>query len=197
MKGKCLLSADAYVWLHVNVIEQLQVCRQCICHVEMQQVSLLFDSTVMMFYIKWSAFDSHPLSVLFFLFSFWVNPLSFYCCKHLANEPILRQWPLLPIKALKPAEDLLGQETREKERETEINIWTTNKKEWLRWFSQALMWTLHFEEYLQPFVKPTGSQASACERYERVTTEPGSPAQPREPRKIALLIKSWTALQQS
>lgn len=132
MKGKCFLSADACVWLHVDVIQQLQVCRHCICHVEMQQVSLLFDTTVMMFYIKWSTLDSHPLSVLFFLFSFWVNPLSFYCCKHLANEPILRQWPLLPIKALKPAEDLLGQETREKERERQRSIsgQQTKKNDW-------------------------------------------------------------------
>jgi len=83
VNGKCLLSADAYIRLHVDVIEQPQVCRQCICHVEIQQVSLLFD-TVMMFYIKLSTLDSHPL-ILFFLFSFWVNPLSFYCCLHLAN----------------------------------------------------------------------------------------------------------------
>lgn len=79
-----------------------------------------------------SGFWIHPLSVLFFLFSFWVNPLSFYCCKHLANEPILRQWPLLPIKALKPAEDLLGQETREKERERQRSIsgQQTRKNDW-------------------------------------------------------------------
>lgn len=74
------------------------------------------------------------LCVLFFLFSFWVNPLSFYRCKHLANEPILRQWPLLPIKALKPAEDLLGQETREIEKERErqrsISGRQTRKNDW-------------------------------------------------------------------
>lgn len=89
----------------------------CIRFIKMQQLSLLFDITVMMFYIKRSCILIPNLLYPCSLFSFWVNPLSLYCCKHLANEPILRQWPLPPIKALKPTEDLLGQGTREKERD--------------------------------------------------------------------------------
>lgn len=124
------------------------------------------------------AFSSLICFILALFFSFWDNPLSLYCCKHLANEPILRQWSLPPIKALKSSEDLLVQERKG---EMEIDIWATNKKEWLRWFSQVLVWTLHFEEYLQQFLKPAGSRASACDRLsmwplnQALQQSPGSP----------------------
>lgn len=113
MNGKCLLSADAYIWLHVDVIEQPQVCRQCICHVEMQQASLLFDTTVMMFYIKLSTLDSHPLSYSFY-FHFGLTHFPFTAVCIWQTRLF---WDNGLCFQLKPAEDLLGQETREKERD--------------------------------------------------------------------------------
>ncbi len=106
------------------------------------------------------------------LFPFWINPLSLYRCNHLANEPILRQWPLPPIKALKPSEDLLGQERK---REMEINIGQqTRKNDWgdsVRiWCGLCSLRNIYSRFWSPQVHEPLHVTAWACDHWTRLSS---------------------------